>query len=105
MAKRRTFNSFHALKLILQPGSYGDLEVDHYESSNKSVEHGDFAEDVPKIDANPEYETDKDGKLNDEPCAKDGGEEYCFVYIFQSSKKTYSTLLANKKMSVKGRKP
>ena len=29
----------------------------------------------------------KDGKLNDEPGANDGGEENCFVYIFQTPKR------------------
>ena len=43
---------------------------------------------MPKIDGNPEHETDEDRKLNDKPGASDGGEENCFVYIFQSSKKT-----------------
>ena len=84
MVKRQTFNSFQALKLILQPGSDNELEVDHYESSNENVEDEDFAKDVPKIDGNPEYETDKDGELD----ANDGGEENCFVYIFQISQKT-----------------
>ena len=54
MAKWQTFNSFQALKLILQPGSDDELEVDHYGSSNKSVEDEDFPKDVPKIDGNPE---------------------------------------------------
>ena len=85
MMKLWTFNSFEALELILQPGSDDALEVDHYKSSNKSVEDEDFAEDVPKIDGNPGYETGEDGKLNDEPSTNDGGEENCFVYIFQSS--------------------
>ena len=88
MAKWCTFNSFQALKLILQPGSDDELEVNHYESSNESVEDEDFAEDVPKISGNPEYETDKNGKLNDEPGANGGAEENCFVYIFHSSQET-----------------
>ena len=95
MAKRRTFSSFQALKpimqpgsddelevdlyesrnesvadaleLILQPGSDDELEVGHYENSNQSVEDDDFAEDVPRTDGNPEYETDGNGDLNDEP--------------------------------------
>ena len=58
MAKSQTFNSFQALELILQPGSDDELEVDHYESRNKSVEDEDFGEDVPQIDGSPEYETD-----------------------------------------------
>ena len=53
MAKWRTFNSFQALKLILQPDSDDELEVDHYESSNESVEDEDFAEDGPKISMRP----------------------------------------------------
>ena len=73
--------------MILYPGSDNELEVEHYESSNESVEDEDFAEDVPKIDGNPEYETDKDCKLNDEAGSNDGGKENCFVYIFQSSPK------------------
>ena len=88
MAKWLPFNNFQALELILQPGSDDELEVNHYESSNESVEDEDFAEDVPKIDGNLEHETDEDRKLNDKPGANDGGEENCFVYIFQSSKKT-----------------
>ena len=40
--------SFHFLELILQPGSDGELEVDHYEIGNGSVEDEAFAEDVPK---------------------------------------------------------
>ena len=44
--------NFQVLELILQPGSDGELEVDHYESSNENVEDEDFAEDVPKIDSN-----------------------------------------------------
>ena len=59
--------AFQALKLILQPDSEDDLEVDYYESSNESVEDEDFAEDVPKIDGNPECETSNDGELNNEP--------------------------------------
>ena len=77
--KTGTVNSFQALNLILQPGLDDKLEVEHYESSIESVEDEDFAEDVPKIDGNPEYETDKDCKLNDEAGANDGGEENCFV--------------------------
>ena len=46
------------------------------------------AEDVPKINGNPEYETDEDAELNDKPGASDGGEENCFLDIFQSSQKT-----------------
>ena len=88
MVKQQTFNSFQALKLILQPGSVDELEVNHYGSSNESVEDEDFAKDVPKIDANPEYETDKDGELNNEPGTNDGGEINCFVDIFQRSQKT-----------------
>ena len=57
--------SFQALKLILQPGSDDELQANHYESSNESVEDEDFAEDVPKINGNPEYETDKDSELKD----------------------------------------
>ena len=70
MVKWLTFNSLKALKLILQPGSDNELEVDHYESSNESVQD----EDVPK------HETDKDGELNDEPGASDGGEEDLFTF-------------------------
>ena len=83
MVKWQTLNSFQALKLILQPSSDNELEVDHYESSNESVED----EDVPKIDGNPEYETNKDGELNDEPGTNDGVEKNTF-YIFQSFQKT-----------------
>ena len=69
IAKQQTFNSFQALEFILQPDSDD-------ESTNKSIEDGDFAEDVPKIDVNPEYETDEDSELNDhEPSANNGGEE------------------------------
>ena len=67
--------SFQALKLILQPGSDDELPVDHYESSNESVEDEDFAEDGPKIIGNPEYETDKESELNDKPGTNDVGEE------------------------------
>ena len=62
-AKWWIFNSFQALKLILQPDSDDEseliqvIEVNHYESSNESGED----EDVPQIDGNPEHETDKDG--------------------------------------------
>ena len=42
MAKRGTFNSTQALELILQEGSDDKTEVDHYESSNESVEDEDF---------------------------------------------------------------
>ena len=70
MVKWRTFNSFQTLKLILQPGSDDELEVGHYESSNESVEDEDFAEDVPKIDGNPQYETNKDGKLNNDQMSR-----------------------------------
>ena len=80
---------FQAIEFILQPGSDDELEVDHDESSNESVENEDFSEDVLKINGNPEYETDEDAKLNDKPGANDGGEENCFVGIFQSSQKTY----------------
>ena len=76
--------------MILQPGSDNelyDVEVEHYGSSNESVEDEDSAEDVPKIDGIPEHETDKDCKLNGEAGANDGGKENCFVYIFQSSPK------------------
>ena len=66
MAKWQTFNSFQALKLILQPGSDDELEVNHYESSNESVEDEDFAKAVPKINGNPQCETNKDGELNNE---------------------------------------
>ena len=52
MEKRQTFNSFQVLKLILQPGSDDELEVDHYENSNESAEDEDFAEDVPRINGN-----------------------------------------------------
>ena len=83
MVKWQTLNSFQALKLILQPSSDNELEVDHYESSNESVED----EDVPKIDGNLEYETNKDGELNDEPGTNDGVEKNTF-YIFQSFQKT-----------------
>ena len=62
--------AFQALKLILQPDSEDDLEVDYYESSNESVEDEDFAEDVPKIDGNPEYETNKDGELNNDQMSR-----------------------------------
>ena len=75
MAKRQGFNTSQVLELILQPGSGDELEVDHYESSNESAEDEDFAEDVPEIDGNPEYETDEDDELNHEPGADDGGEE------------------------------
>ena len=50
----------------MQPGSDDELEVNDYESSNESVEDEDSAEDVPRIDGNPENETDKDSELNDE---------------------------------------
>ena len=43
---------------------------------------------MPKINGNPEYETDEDGELNDKPGANDGGEEKCFVDIFRNSQKT-----------------
>ena len=33
---------------------------------------------MPKIDGHPEYETSKDGELND---------EHCFVYIFKAPKR------------------
>jgi len=39
--------------LILQPGSDDELEVDHYERGNESVEEEDFAKAVPKINGNP----------------------------------------------------
>ena len=68
IVKRQIFNSFQALEFILQPDSDD-------ESTNKSIEDGDFAEDVPKISDSPEYETDEDGELNDEPGANNGGEE------------------------------
>ena len=61
--------------MILYPGSDNELEVEHYESSNESVEDEDFAEDVPKINGNPEYETDKDSELNDKPGTNDRSEE------------------------------
>ena len=82
MVKWWIFNSFQALKLILQPGSDDELEVGHYESSNESVEDEDFAEDVPKIDGNPIKMVNWTMNVND------GGEENCFVYSFQSSQKT-----------------
>ena len=75
MAKRRGFNTSQVLELVLQHGSDEELEVDHYEGSNEITEDEDFAEDVPEIDGNPEYETDEDGELNDKPGADDGGEE------------------------------
>ena len=56
--KNQTFNSFQAVELSLQPGSDDELDVDDYENRNKSVEDEDFAEDVPQVDASPEYETD-----------------------------------------------
>ena len=83
MSKWWIFNSFQALKLILQPGSDDEseliqvIEVNYYESSNESGED----EDVAKIDGNPEHETDKDGKLNDEPGASDAGEEDFFTFF------------------------
>ena len=82
-AKWWIFNSFQALKLILQPDSDDEseliqvIEVNHYESSNESGED----EDVPQIDGNPEHETDKDGELNDEPGASDAGEEDFFTFF------------------------
>ena len=79
---------FQALKLILQPGSDDELEVNPYGSRNDCVEDEDFARDVPKIDANPEYETNKDRELNSKPGTNDGGKENCFVDIFQRSPKT-----------------
>ena len=68
IVKQQIFNSFQALEFILQPDSDD-------ESTNKSIEDGDVAEDVPKINDNPEYETDEDSELNDEPSANNGGEE------------------------------
>ena len=88
MVKWQNFNTFQAQELILQPGSDDEIEVSHYESSSKSVEDEDSAEDVPKINGSPEYETSEDSKLNDKPDVNDGGEENCFVYIFQSSQNT-----------------
>ena len=66
----------------MQPGSDSELEVDHYKSGSESGEDEDFAKDGPKLDGNPEHETNKDGKLNDEPSVNDQGEKNCFVYIF-----------------------
>ena len=60
MAKRGTFNSTQALELILQEGSDDKTEVDHYESSNKSVEDEDFLDDVPEINDDPDYLSDED---------------------------------------------
>ena len=88
MVKWQNFNTFQAQELILQPGSDDEIEVSHYESSSKSVEDEDSAEDVPKINGSPEYETSEDSKLNDKPDVNNGGEENCFVYIFQSSQNT-----------------
>ena len=84
-AKRGTFNNFQGLKLILQPGSDDELEVDHYDRSNKIVEDEDFAKDVPKIDGNTEYETDKDSEVNDESGANDGGERKVFCLHFSNN--------------------
>ena len=79
--------NFQALKLILQPGSDDELEANHYENSNKRVDDEDFAEDLLKINGNPQYETNNDSELNDKPGDNDGGGENCFVYIFESSQK------------------
>ena len=66
MAKRWTFDSTQALELILQDGSDDETEVDHYESSNESVEDEDFLDDVPEIDDNPDYLSNEDGEINNE---------------------------------------
>jgi len=64
MVKRWTFDSTQALELILQDGSDDKTEVDHYESSNKSVEDEDFLDDIPEIDDDPDYLSDEDGEIN-----------------------------------------
>ena len=66
MAKRRTVRLAQALELILQRGSDDETEVDHYESSNESVEEEDFMNDVPENDGDPDYVTDEEGGLDDE---------------------------------------
>ena len=73
MAKRRTFDSTQALELILQDSSDYETEVDHYESSNKSVEDEDFLDDVPEIlddvpeiNDDPDYLSNEDGEINSE---------------------------------------
>ena len=53
IVKRQNFNTFQAQELILQSGSGDEIEVNHYESSSKSAEDEDFAEDVPKISTVP----------------------------------------------------
>ena len=102
MTKRQTFNSFEALELILQPGSDDALEVDHYESSNKNVEDKDFAEDVPKIDGNPGYETSEDGKLNQRQWWR---WRKLFCLHFAKLPRHVNNALTSKKPSVKKRKP
>ena len=53
--------------MILQDGSYDETEVDHYESSNESVEDEDIWDDVPEIDDDPDYLSDqKMGEINNE---------------------------------------
>ena len=64
MAKRWTFDSTQALELILQDSSDDKTEVDHHESSNKSVEDEDFLDDIPEIDDDPDYLSDEDGEIN-----------------------------------------
>ena len=59
MANQRTVRLAQALELILQRGSDDKTEVDHYESSNESVE--DFMNDVPENDGHPDYVTDEEG--------------------------------------------
>ena len=48
---------------------------------------------VPQIDGHPEYETTKDGKLND---------EHCFVYIFKAPKRHINNA-ANKQENISNR--
>ena len=66
MAKRGTFDRTQVLELILQDSSDDKTEVDHYESSNESVEDEDFLDDVPEIDDDPDYLSDEDGEINNE---------------------------------------
>ena len=66
MAKRGTFDSTQVLELVLQDSSDDKTEVDHYESSNESVEGEDFLDDVPEIDDDPDYLSDEDGEINNE---------------------------------------
>ena len=66
MAKRGTFDRTQVLELILQDSSDDKTEVDHYESSNESVEDEDFLDDVPEFDNDPDYLSDEDGEINNE---------------------------------------